>query len=289
MNYEAIQIDGMDMLSLETYFLNAEQECIKEFYLHHELEISMVKSGVGEYLIDGKIYKIREGDIFVLNNIEYHQIVNIDPRIEFVNVVIMFDPRFVWSMESNFFDYRFLAIFFERNPSFENRIEKDSPAALEIRKLFIEMEEEFRQRLPEFELLNKVKLLNILALLTRHYGLAKIDEEEYSKRKQDLALLNKVTRYIDLNLAKPISLKDLAAIVYLNPSYFSTLFKKRLGINPSEYLARQRVHRAIEYLRNSDKTILEISNLCGYNNTANFNKTFKRLVGKVPSEIRKYK
>ncbi|MGE5582133.1 MAG: AraC family transcriptional regulator [Bacillota bacterium] len=289
MNYEVIKMDGVDLLSLETYFLNKEQEYINEFIVHHELEISMVKSGSGEYLIDGKVYEMREGDIFVLNNIEFHQIINIDPRFEFINEVIMFDPRFVWSLESNLFDARFLAIFFERKPSFKNRIERDSPTTRKIRGLFMEMSEEFQHKLPGYELLLKVKLLNILALLTRHYGLTKNDEEGFSKRKQDLALLNKVIHYIDLNLTEPIRLEDLAAIVYMNPSYFSTFFKKHFGINPSEYLARKRIRRAIEYLRNSDKTILEISTLCGFNNTANFNKTFKKMVGRVPSEVRKLK
>jgi AraC-like DNA-binding protein len=289
MNYEAIQMDGTNLLSLETYFLNTEQECINEFVVHHELEISWLKSGSGEYLIDGKTYEMREGDIFVLNNIEFHQIVNIDPRYEFVNEVIMFDPRFVWALESNLFDARFLSIFFERKPSFKNRVERDSPVANEIRRLFGEMSEEFQQKLPEYQLLLKVKLLNILALLTRHYGLAKIDPQEYSNRQQDLILLNKVTHYIDLHISEPIRLEDLAAIVYMNPSYFSTFFKKSLGINPSEYLAKQRVRRAIEYLQNSDKPILEISSLCGFNNVANFNKTFKKMIGKVPSEVRKLK
>jgi len=287
MNYEVILMDGMNLLSLETYFLNTERECINEFIVHHELEISLVKSGQGEYLIDGKTYEMREGDIFVLNNIEFHQIVNINPRFEFVNEVIMFDPRFVWALESNLFDARFLSIFFERKPTFKNRVERDCPVALEIRNLFVEMSEEFREKLPEYQLLLKVKLLNILALLTRHYGLTKIGKEEYSHRKQDLALLNKVTHFIDLHIAEPIRLEDMAAIVYMNPSYFSTFFKKSLGINPSDYLARKRIRRAIEFLQNSDKTILEISTLCGFNNTANFNKTFKKMIGKVPSEVRK--
>jgi len=289
MNYEVIQLDGMNLLSLETYFLNTEQECINEFVVHHELEISWLKSGHGEYLIDSKTYEMQEGDIFVLNNIEYHRIINIDPRVEFVNEVIMFDPRFVWALESNLFDARFLSIFFERKPSFKNRVDRDSPVAHEIQRLFMEMGEEFQHKLPEYQLLLKVKLLNILALLTRHYGLAKIDPKEYSNRKQDLASLNKVTHYIDLHIGESIRLDDLAAIVYMNPSYFSTFFKKSLGINPSEYLAKQRVRRAIEYLQNSDKTILEISTLCGFNNTANFNKTFKKMIGKVPSEVRKLK
>lgn len=289
MNYEVIQMDGMNLLSLETYFLNTEQECINEFVVHHELEISLVKSGHGEYLIEGKTYEMREGDIFVLNNIEFHQIVNIDPRYEFVNEVIMFDPRFVWALESNLFDARFLSIFFERKPTFKNRVERNTPVAQEIKRLFNEMDEEFQQKLPEYHLLLKVKLLNILALLTRHYGLTKTDKEEFPNRKQDLASLNKVTHYIDLHIAEPIRLEDMAAIVYMNPSYFSTFFKKSLGINPSEYLARQRVRRAIEYLQNSDKTILEISSLCGFNNIANFNKTFKKMIGKVPSEVRKLK
>jgi len=72
----------------------------------------------------------------------------------------------------------------------------------------------------------------------------------------------------------------------MNPTYFSTFFKKYNGLSPIDYIIRKRITRAIEFLRATDKTILEISGICGFNNSANFNKMFKKITGTTPSSYR---
>jgi AraC-like DNA-binding protein len=230
---------------------------------------------------------MQKGDIFIFNNIEAHRISRVDPGEELVNVVIMFDPRFIWSIESNLFDSRYLSVFFNRGGNFRNRLEHGSLAANEIGKLFVEIEEEFRKKAPEYELMVKVKLLNILVLLIRHYGQDKLSGYDAAKQKHGLVTLNKVIEYIDGHLNENIRQEELAGIAYMNPSYFSTFFKKYIGLSPFEYILKKRVSRAAEYLASTDRTILEIAGLCGFNNAANFNKAFKKVIGKVPSEYRK--
>jgi AraC-like DNA-binding protein len=285
--HDHIELDGMNYLTLNSYHLSSDT-IDKRFYahLHHELVISYIKSGAGEYLADGNLFSIRRGDVVIFNNIESHAINSIDPSEELVIIVIEFDPRFIWSIESNMFDSRYLAIFFERNEFFENRLDRNNPATMEIVRLFTEIEEEFIGKLPEYALMIKVKLLNILVALIRHYGYIRRENEDYTKRKYDLTIINKVIDYIQDNLAEDFRLEDLSKIAYMNPSYFSTFFKKYLGMSPSDYISTKRINRAVEYLKTSNKTIMEISGLCGFNNTANFNKIFKKKVGKVPSDFR---
>lgn len=282
-----IELDGMDYLTLNSYHLNSES-IDKHFYahLHGELEISYIKSGTGEYLTDGDLFSICRGDIVIFNNIESHAISSINPGEELDIMVIEFDPRFIWSIERNLFDSRFLAIFFDRNEHFENRLDRNNPATMEVVKLFLEIEEEFIKKPPEFALMIKVKLLNILVALIRHYGYIRRDSEDYTKRRYNLSIINKVVDYIQDNLNEELRLENLSRIAYMNASYFSTFFKKYTGMNPSEYISTKRVNRAVEYLKTSNKTITEISGLCGFNNTANFNKIFKKKVGKVPSDFR---
>lgn len=285
-NLGKIETQGNCLLTLNQYYL---EPCAQNVYFdyHPELEISLAKSGSGIYLIDGKEYDICEGDIFILNNIEPHSIVSVDSPNVLINSVIMFDPRFIWSIESNFFDSRYLKIFFDRNDHFKNRLDRDNPATKEIRKLFIETEEEFIKKLPEYELMIKVKLMNMLANLIRYFGYTSDNSSDHPKRKYSLNRINKTMDFIDSNLTNELHLEELAATAYMNPSYFSTFFKKYIGLSPSEYIAKKRVSRAVEYLKNTDKTILEIAIMCGFNNTTNFNKTFKKYVGKVPSNFRR--
>lgn len=283
---EHITMDGTRLLMFSNYCLEPKY-ATRDFYHHNELEISLVKSGSGEYFVDGKIYDIREGDVFLFNNIETHTICSIEPGKEFINMVLMFDPRFVWSTESNIFDSRFLDIFFKRNEQFQNRLDNDNEAIKDIRRLMLEIEEEFCRKAPEYQLMIKVKLLSILAVLIRCFDYTRCEDiTNIAKKRQDLLLVNKITNFINTNLASDIRLEDLADLVHMNPSYLSTFFKKHMGMSPLQYLAKKRINRAMEYLKNSNKTILEIAGLCGFNSTASFNKAFKKIVGKVPSEFR---
>ncbi|MCX7841488.1 MAG: AraC family transcriptional regulator [Clostridia bacterium] len=285
---EYIEIEGKYLLHFKNYRLTPQTKGLK-YECHNELELSFVKSGRGIYNIEGKLYDIEPDDIFVFNNIEAHGIIHIEPSIVLENTVIMFDPRFIWSFESNLFDQRYLDIFFNRNELFENRIERSNKASAELRRLFREIEDEFINKLPEYQLMIKVKLLSILVVLTRYFGYIKNDgNDDSAKRKRDLLIVNKVIDYIDSNLASEISLKDLAGIAHMNSSYFSTFFKKYIGISPMEYIIKKRLSRAVEYLRGTDKTILEIACLCGFNNSVSFNKTFKKFIGKVPSDFRQH-
>ncbi|MBN4069941.1 helix-turn-helix transcriptional regulator [bacterium AH-315-G05] len=201
-------------------------------------------------------------------------------------MVIHFEPRFIWSVENNFFDSRYLKIFYDRSSNFQNKLDRNNPATQHIRNLLLEIEEEFSSKLPEYELMVKVKLLNLLVLLIRHFNYVQDNPETSSRNRQELLHINKVIDYIDQNYTQGIRLEELANLVFMNPSYFSTFFKKYNGISPTEYIARKRVYRAIEYLKSTNKTVLDIAITCGFNNTSSFNKVFKKITGKTPSDYR---
>lgn len=284
-NYYYIDLDSKHLLSLRNFCLQP-RSYLSDFHSHHELEISYVKSGRGQYWVDGKLYDAEEGDIFILNNTEIHSL-GIYPDTDIVNMVINFDPRFIWTMESDNFDSRYLKIFFDRSNNFQNRLDRGNPTTSEIRQLMIDIEEEFINKLPEFELMIKVKLHNILAMLIRHYGYTRVHSDETEQRKKAFVVIKRVLDFVDQHLNEDIRLRDMAQVSYMNPSYFSTFFKKFYGMSPMEYIIKKRIHKAIDYLKSSDKSITEITSLCGFNNSSNFNKSFRRVTGKMPSDFRK--
>ena len=48
-----------------------------------------------------------------------------------------------------------------------------------------------------------------------------------------------------------------------------------------------RIENAQHLLETTDRSILDISGSCGYNNISNFNRAFRRVTGKTPREYRK--
>ena len=103
---------------------------------------------------------------------------------------------------------------------------------------------------------------------------------------KDASAMKKVISYIREHLCEDIKLNDLANVALMSPSYFSTSFKSFNGMSPFEYISQARVARAIEYIRSTDKSMTEIATLCGFNNSTNFIKSFKKVTRRTPSDYR---
>ena len=99
--------------------------------------------------------------------------------------------------------------------------------------------------------------------------------------------VRKALEYIDNSYTQDISLSEVAEVVHLNPNYFSEVFKRETGINFKEHLISKRIGSAKELLRNPAYKLTEIAESVGYNDTKNFGKSFKKIVGVTPMEYRK--
>lgn len=94
-------------------------------------------------------------------------------------------------------------------------------------------------------------------------------------------------QYIKTHFHTELSLEKVAAIVYLNPVYFSQLFKQKTGSGFKEYITHLRLERAMELLRTSDLKITDISERVGYPDMRHFSQIFRKKNGNTPSEYRR--
>ncbi len=100
------------------------------------------------------------------------------------------------------------------------------------------------------------------------------------------ALINSIAFYIQNNYKNNISLKELAKSLGYNYSYLSAFFNKHFEMNFSAYVNSCRVQLAGAYLRQTNKSITEISDICGFDTIRNFNRVFKNEFNVSPKEYR---
>lgn len=255
------------------------------FHWHNYLEISYVKQGKGRYYIENKTYDIEEGDIIVINNIEPHYMEVLPPH-NMLQPVVMFDPKLVWSDESQMFDFQYLKPFFDRSSNFSNKIDSKSDIGKEIFRLLAEIEDEYTNEPVGYKLMIKAKLLHIITYLIRHFQDSSKHLEDISQKSGKLKKLEAVFEYIEMNYPSKIALEELSARAFMSPNYFSTFFKGTTGLTPVEYINKIRVSKAIGFLKSTNKSVFEVSLECGFTNLANFNKTFKKITGRTPSKVR---
>jgi YesN/AraC family two-component response regulator len=115
-------------------------------------------------------------------------------------------------------------------------------------------------------------------------GAGEILEGDDPGGKRDL--IGEAKAYMQENYAKNISLNDIAERFYVNPFYFSQLFKKKTGTTYQKYLTELRMKRAEVLLRDTDLKVYEICEQVGYTDTNYFSKLFERSTGRKPSAFR---
>ncbi len=103
-------------------------------------------------------------------------------------------------------------------------------------------------------------------------------------RKTDDIVINKAREFIKNNCGNDISLSDVADFVYLNPVYFSRMFKQKTGHNFSEYLLKMRMERAKELFDGETKAVKDTARQVGFKNAKYFSRLFKNYTGLTPRE-----
>jgi len=112
------------------------------------------------------------------------------------------------------------------------------------------------------------------------------DTQEHSMKQMHTCIIKAAISYIDQHFKQAISLDNVAAHVFLSPTYFSVLFKKETGIKYIDYLTSVRINAAKQLLKNKNFSVSQICELVGYKDPKQFRKQFAKSEGVSPTEFR---
>lgn len=99
-----------------------------------------------------------------------------------------------------------------------------------------------------------------------------------------------VSKAIDLiakNYASPLTLKEVADQLFVNPSYLSCTFHRKTGVTFSSYLLDVRLTAAKDQLLTTNELISTVSVNSGFSSSAYFISCFKKKYGLTPYAFRK--
>ena len=91
---------------------------------------------------------------------------------------------------------------------------------------------------------------------------------------------------MDRAFAQPLDVPAVARVAHVSPAHFSRQFRATFGETPHRYLQRRRVERAMELLRETDRSVTEICLDVGFNSLGTFSRVFREVVGESPSGYR---
>ncbi len=102
-----------------------------------------------------------------------------------------------------------------------------------------------------------------------------------SERAIDVAL-----HYIKEHYYEDLTLEKMASVVFLNPAYFSQLFKQKTGQGYKEYVTSLRLEQAQQLLLNPRLKLAEIAERVGYQDMRHFTQMFRKRFQLTPTEYR---
>lgn len=260
-----------------------DQPCLDaSWHYHKEYELLYVSKGSGIRFVGDNVQEFNEGELVLVGAYLPHlwrndlsSKLDVDSNVKIV--VIKFLKDFIGK---GVFD----------NPEFY--AVKDMLKSADLGVLFSkETSQEFKDRLLGFDDLNAPeKSIELLSLL-HELSLEKIDKQistldmrQYSS--ENGSKLDVVMKFISINYASCISLKDVAEIACLTENSFCRYFKNLTNKSFVKFLNEVRIRNAAKLLVSTNKSISEIAMEVGFPSITNFNKQFKIVQSETPKIYR---
>ena len=136
----------------------------------------------------------------------------------------------------------------------------------------------------ELIVISCISQLFALILQNGYYTDSPVDLPE---RPHKIDLIKSVLEYTELHYASPITLNDLANVAGMNPKYFCRFFRSITHQTPIEYVNMYRIEKAAQMLHSTRLPVTDICMECGFNDSSNFIKVFRKYKGMTPMQYRK--
>ncbi|MEK8212970.1 response regulator transcription factor [Paenibacillus sp. FSL L8-0463] len=149
------------------------------------------------------------------------------------------------------------------------------------------MTAEWEQREMEaWKLVMRQETIQDLLRYTESYLRHVCDFVEAKRSGKSSEVIERVRRLIGERYADNLTIADIAAGVYLSPTYVRLLYKQETGETVFEYLTKVRIEKAKTLLRDPQNKFYEVCYAVGYTDPSHFSKLFKKMTGSTPSAYR---
>jgi AraC-like DNA-binding protein len=249
--------------------------------LHGNLAFALVVDGRGTLRVDGRAVPAGKGDVFFLGEHVLHGREALRPHLSLVIVHVSKselagDPGYIGPEIA---DSVFFEPFFQWSHDSKVTV-RDEDFGWVASQFFGLVHVCEGPSWARYELL-RAELGALFRCLIALYEAASTPEK--AKR---FGYLREVGRYVKDHLRRRLHVEDLAKLFREKPVDFARTFTAETGMRPTAYVNRVRVSEAKRLLAGTALPITDILRDSGFQNWTNFNKVFRLVAGRSPSEYR---
>ncbi|MEZ4935640.1 MAG: AraC family transcriptional regulator [Saprospiraceae bacterium] len=250
------------------------------WHFHPELELVFINGGNGKRHVGNHLSYFNNGDLVLIGS-------NL-PHYGFTDRLTGNCSETVIQMQKDFLGRDFFQIpemkvvgqLFERansGISFYGTTKKEIGKRLE----------QLPQKNHVKRLVDFIQILHDLALSEEYY-LLNAEGYTFEVQQQDNDRADVIYGYVRSHFQRPITLTEIAEKVNMTVPSFCRFFKKlSAGKTFTQFVNEYRIIHACKLLVEETSSITDICFICGFNNFSHFNRSFRQVTGKSPSEYRK--
>lgn len=290
--------------SLYFFHGNTPNWAMQDFHFHNQYEIILFLNDNAMLEVGNRLYHAHAGDLFLLNNKEYHRTSCVEGKT-YNRYVLMFEPEVLQSV-STVFDYDFTMFFENRPGNFIHKLHLTEDNLKKITNLMDKIEKYINdQKDRQVKVKLKLAILELIAAINGMYEFfMKTQDSDMSKDKsreeENMAAvefkepvlyrerIEQIKKYVTAHVEDKMEMDDIAGEFYISRHYLSHYFKKETGFTLAQYITNQKVIAAKALLKDRH-TVSEVANRLSYNSDSHFISVFKRNTGITPKQYAKEK
>lgn len=242
--------------------LGYKYEVLKNAVIHY------VTKGYGTFKFNGKVYTLKQGDIFILlKGMKVEYVASIDDPWEYYWI------GFSGSNANEYLNRTSITNSYVANCEKNSKIPQIILNMCEISKTYNPSSSD--------DILLLKELYSLLYTLIEEFPKPfEYKDKELHKYIQD------ALNFINSNYMHSITVQEIADYVNLSRSYLYKMFIKNLGISPQRYLINLRMYKATLLLKGTKLPIGEVASSVGYSDSLLFSKTFSKHFSMSPLNYR---
>lgn len=250
---------------------------------HPELEFAFIMQGSMNYEINGTSYTVKKGDgIFINTNVIHaaKQIGNEDCHYTTIQV----EPFLLGEIIEGSIYNKYI------NPilSYTGLSVQTLSNEIEWQKKIIDYLVHLSMAYKDKPICYELDILSIMLSIWHLIYENTIKDQDYiSLQSKEITRIKKALLFIQTSYKDEITLEDIAASCSLSKSELCRLFKNILHQSPIEYTISYRITQSLQLISSDIYSITEIAEKVGFNSASYFTESFRKLIGKTPSQYKK--
>lgn len=276
---EKVSTEFGSSFSIKYYSEPSPQEKPPFWHFHPELELVYVKGGSGKRHIGNHLSYYQSGDLVLIGSML--------PHTGFTDRLTGNETETIIQFNSDCFGEGFFGL--EEMQDVQQLLQRAKAGIA----FYGKSKENIGARMERLVKMDKfAKLIELLCILqdmawAEEYEILNADGYAFEVESTDNDRINVIYDYVQAHFQRAIPLEEIAAVANMTVPSFCRYFKRISGKKFTRFVNEIRIVHACKLLTEQQLSISNVSFESGFNNVSHFNRLFKDITKKSPSDYRK--